>query len=51
MITGANNSTTQAALTAAYTDFACMKAPATIAPVGEAFRYVHDTESQNNFLE
>ena len=40
----------QDALTNTYSDFACMKAVSRVAPVGEAFRYIHDTESQSTFL-
>ena len=35
----------QDALTEAYLDFACMEPPARLAPVGEAFRYLHSDHS------
>ena len=41
----------QTALTASYTAFSCSKAPSVIAPVGEAFRSIHDSESNKNFLK
>ena len=41
----------QTALTTAYTAFACRKAPAVIAPVGEAFRSIHDSASNKDFLK
>ena len=41
----------QTALTASYTAFSCMKAPSLVAPVGEAFRSIHDSASNKNFLK
>ena len=43
-------SSMQTALTQSYTQFACLKAVATVAPVGEAFRYIHDNNNNNFFL-
>ena len=40
----------QDALSSGYLDFACMKAVSNVAPVGEAFRYIHDTQSEDFFL-
>ena len=41
----------QTALTHSYTAFSCMKAPSVMAPVGEAFRSVHDSASSKDFLK
>merc|ERR1711936_1103745 len=39
----------QAALTKSYTTFACMKKPARAAPVGEAFKFVKETQGEETF--
>jgi len=41
--------TMQAALTKSYTTFACMKKPARAAPVGEAFKFVKETQGEETF--
>jgi len=39
----------QDALTESYTNFACMKKPARVAPVGEAFRLIRQSQGQDMF--
>ena len=39
----------QAALTTSYSTFACMNKPATVAPVGEAFHFVKQTQGDDAF--
>ena len=40
----------QNALTKTYLDFGCLKAKSTVAPVGESFRYIHGSQTQEVFL-
>jgi len=42
--------TMQDALTASYSTFACMKKPASVAPVGESFRQVRNTQGDEFFF-
>lgn len=39
----------QAALTTSYSTFACMNRPSTVAPVGEAFHFVKQTQGEDAF--
>ena len=50
-ITGSDYSAMQTALTASYSAFSCMMAPSVMAPVGEAFRSIHDSASNKEFLK